>query len=334
MALAVTDGTLAASRGPTPTSVIGVWVDTLDPGPHHHDLRPTRYASLSNKSERAAIQPALAAADLRYTRASASELEDVKITRGDIRPPCFGLSFRLYPWTSFISDFERTDGLHTGPPSSALIGRPRPLKARGRFASWIIRIQATGSPDPTHLRHPKTIEEYDGRLWTKVPLTRVTTRGNALGTFPRIEVTLRKPAITLHAWPRWQPTHLDFFSSNIPIWGFVYWSQFIPYRVYGGARAANPYLSSFALVLETQGGLESQLMGQLRVKPGIEEIEKAYPHGDLYQEGLGIFDREFAQKPNCLMSHHLGGLDALVKDLYVGPIVPEDSRARNVRELE
>ncbi|KAJ7791693.1 hypothetical protein B0H14DRAFT_2934553 [Mycena olivaceomarginata] len=46
------------------------------------------------------------------------------------------------------------------------------------------------------------------------------------------------------------------------------------------------------------------------------------------------FDREFVQKPNCLMSHYTGGLDALLKDLRVGPIVPEDSRARNVRGLK
>ncbi|KAJ7803756.1 hypothetical protein B0H14DRAFT_2886875 [Mycena olivaceomarginata] len=60
----------------------------------------------------------------------------------------------------------------------------------------------------------------------------------------------------------------------------------------------------------------------------IEEIEKAYPRGNLYQEGLSIFDREFVQKPQLL------ALDALVKDLRVGPIVPEDSRARNVRGLK
>ncbi|KAJ7318930.1 hypothetical protein DFH08DRAFT_819380 [Mycena albidolilacea] len=55
---------------------------------------------------------------------------------------------------------------------------------------------------------------------------------------------------------------------------------------------------------------------------------------DFYQEGLGIFDREFVQKPNCLMSHYPGGLNALLKDLRVGPIVPEDPRAGNVCGLK
>jgi hypothetical protein len=95
-------------------------------------------------------------------------------------------------------------------------------------------------------------------------------------------------------------------------------------------------------------GLNSSLLWHPKT---IEEIEKAYPRGDFYQEGVGIFDREFVQKTNCLMSHYPGGvsvplsllfkfsilthrqLDALVKDLRVGPIVPEDSRARNVRGL-
>jgi hypothetical protein len=96
-------------------------------------------------------------------------------------------------------------------------------------------------------------------------------------------------------------------------------------------------------------GLNSSLLWHPKT---IEEIEKAYPRSDFYQEGVGIFDREFMQKPNCLMSHYPGGvsvpisllfsiqkfsiltpqrqLDALLKDLRVGPIVPEDSRARNV----
>ncbi|KAJ7883554.1 hypothetical protein B0H14DRAFT_2702215 [Mycena olivaceomarginata] len=66
----------------------------------------------------------------------------------------------------------------------------------------------------------------------------------------------------------------------------------------------------------------------------IEEIEKAYPRGDFYHQALAAVDREFTQKPNCLASHFPGGLDGFTNEFRVGPIVPEDSRARNVRGLK
>ncbi|KAJ7318955.1 hypothetical protein DFH08DRAFT_819402 [Mycena albidolilacea] len=66
----------------------------------------------------------------------------------------------------------------------------------------------------------------------------------------------------------------------------------------------------------------------------IEEIEKAYPRGEFYHQALAAVDREFTQKPNCLASHFPGGLEGFTNEFRVGPIVPEDSRARNVRGLK
>ncbi|KAJ7251003.1 hypothetical protein C8J57DRAFT_1238870 [Mycena rebaudengoi] len=54
----------------------------------------------------------------------------------------------------------------------------------------------------------------------------------------------------------------------------------------------------------------------------VAEIEKAYPYGDAYAEAAGLITREVTQKPNCLFSHIPGGLDGLLNNLRVGPIVP------------
>ncbi|KAJ7691249.1 hypothetical protein B0H14DRAFT_3664648 [Mycena olivaceomarginata] len=53
----------------------------------------------------------------------------------------------------------------------------------------------------------------------------------------------------------------------------------------------------------------------------MEEIEKAYPRGDFYHQALAAVDREFAQKPNCLVSHFPGGLDGFTNEFRVGAIV-------------
>ncbi|KAJ7238067.1 hypothetical protein B0H12DRAFT_1326940 [Mycena haematopus] len=66
----------------------------------------------------------------------------------------------------------------------------------------------------------------------------------------------------------------------------------------------------------------------------IEEIESAYPRGNFYYEGTAFFDREFVEKPNCLVSHYPGGLDALTKDFRVGLIVPTASNSRSIRGLK
>ncbi|KAJ7465419.1 hypothetical protein B0H11DRAFT_1922222 [Mycena galericulata] len=46
----------------------------------------------------------------------------------------------------------------------------------------------------------------------------------------------------------------------------------------------------------------------------VQEIEKAYPRGDFFNQGSAATEREFEQKPNCLLSHLPGGLDGILLD--------------------
>ncbi|KAF7328837.1 hypothetical protein MVEN_02513100 [Mycena venus] len=66
----------------------------------------------------------------------------------------------------------------------------------------------------------------------------------------------------------------------------------------------------------------------------VQDIERVYPRGSLYDAGRSEFDREFIQKPNCLLSHYPGGFDALLKDLRVGPIVPGNSSTQGLGGLD
>ncbi|KAJ7226935.1 hypothetical protein GGX14DRAFT_510454 [Mycena pura] len=45
----------------------------------------------------------------------------------------------------------------------------------------------------------------------------------------------------------------------------------------------------------------------------LQEIEKEFPRGGLYTEGLDYAKKEFAEKPDCLMSHFPGGLEGFTK---------------------
>ncbi|KAJ6482409.1 hypothetical protein C8R45DRAFT_1215216 [Mycena sanguinolenta] len=93
-----------------------------------------------------------------------------------------------------------------------------------------------------------------------------------------------------------------------------------------GNSSANQILMSLSATFDVGGyngtGLGALNSSSLWHPKTVEEIEKAYPRGNFYQEGIAAFDREFVQKPNCLWSHFPGGLDALAKDLRVGKIVP------------
>ncbi|KAJ7036172.1 hypothetical protein C8F04DRAFT_1096355 [Mycena alexandri] len=101
-----------------------------------------------------------------------------------------------------------------------------------------------------------------------------------------------------------------------------------------GNSSANQILMALSADFDVGGFNGTGLMGldfnQLFNPKTVAEIEQAYPRGDFYDAGIVAFDREFMEKPNCLLSHYPGGLDALSKDLRVGPIVPGDSRRRNV----
>jgi hypothetical protein len=74
----------------------------------------------------------------------------------------------------------------------------------------------------------------------------------------------------------------------------------------------------------------------------VQEIEKEYPRGKFATEGGEVLEREFLEKPNCLLSHFHGGVsnfsffiefkinnscikgDEFIKVVRVEPIVPVD----------
>ncbi|KAJ7166885.1 hypothetical protein C8R46DRAFT_1271965 [Mycena filopes] len=59
----------------------------------------------------------------------------------------------------------------------------------------------------------------------------------------------------------------------------------------------------------------------------VAEIERAYPRGDFRNVAIASLKKEFTAKPNCLLSHGPGGLDALVENFLVGPIVEGNTSA-------
>ncbi|KAF7345704.1 hypothetical protein MVEN_01590400 [Mycena venus] len=68
------------------------------------------------------------------------------------------------------------------------------------------------------------------------------------------------------------------------------------------------------------GGIDFNLMFN---RTTVEEIEKAYPRGDFYDQGSAAIEREFVEKPNCLFGHRPGGLVGGLAAFLKGPIVPE-----------
>ncbi|KAJ7749374.1 hypothetical protein B0H16DRAFT_1845317 [Mycena metata] len=117
-----------------------------------------------------------------------------------------------------------------------------------------------------------------------------------------------------------------------------------------GNSSANQILMALSAAFDVGGFNGTGLMGldfnKLFNPKTVAEIEQAYPRGDFYNAGIAVLDREFAEKPNCLWSHYPGGvsvlsascnipvddplkLNALSKDLRVGPIVSKDPRRRN-----
>ncbi|KAJ7185920.1 hypothetical protein C8R46DRAFT_1289339 [Mycena filopes] len=96
-----------------------------------------------------------------------------------------------------------------------------------------------------------------------------------------------------------------------------------------GNSSANQILMFLTVGFDAGGFNGTALPGfnytQLFHPKTVAEIEEAYPRGDFYNAATAIFDAEFAEKPNCLLSHLPGGLPALEKDLRVGPIVARNS---------
>ncbi|KAJ6605226.1 hypothetical protein DFH09DRAFT_202373 [Mycena vulgaris] len=122
--------------------------------------------------------------------------------------------------------------------------------------------------------------------------------------------------------------HLDAFQVGDVVESIVLHTSQWP----SGNSSANQMLMSVSALFDVGGyngtgvvGLDSRILWNPKT---VAEIEKAYPRGNFFNEGLTEFDREFTQKPNCLVSHFPGGLDGLLKDIRVGPIVPVNPRSR------
>ncbi|KAJ6467088.1 hypothetical protein C8R47DRAFT_33528 [Mycena vitilis] len=96
-----------------------------------------------------------------------------------------------------------------------------------------------------------------------------------------------------------------------------------------GNSSANQILMSLSALFDVGGYNGSGLVGlgfdKLWHPQTIAEIEQAYPRAEFYDGALAEFDREFVQKPNCLLSHYPGGLTGLLNDLDPNPIVPVGS---------
>ncbi|KAJ7303031.1 hypothetical protein DFH08DRAFT_56816 [Mycena albidolilacea] len=56
----------------------------------------------------------------------------------------------------------------------------------------------------------------------------------------------------------------------------------------------------------------------------VQEVEKDYPRGNFATEGVEVLQKEFVQKPDCLLSHFHRGPEGFLKAMRKDPIVPAD----------
>ncbi|KAK7033804.1 hypothetical protein R3P38DRAFT_3264250 [Favolaschia claudopus] len=104
-----------------------------------------------------------------------------------------------------------------------------------------------------------------------------------------------------------------------------------------GNSSANQMLMFLSALFDVGGYNGTNLIGADTTKlwhpKTVVEIEKAHPRGDFAEEVIGAIDRDFTEKPNCLVPRYPGGERALEKDFHVGSIVgPENQQRRsNVR---
>ncbi|KAJ7181233.1 hypothetical protein C8R46DRAFT_1320031 [Mycena filopes] len=96
-----------------------------------------------------------------------------------------------------------------------------------------------------------------------------------------------------------------------------------------GNSSANQLLMSISSLFDI-GGFDGAGIGGLDFHglfhpQTVAEIERVYPRGDLYTLATASLRQEFKAKPNCLLSHSPGGLDALVQNFRMGPIVEGNS---------
>ncbi|KAJ7443885.1 hypothetical protein B0H11DRAFT_2343571 [Mycena galericulata] len=93
-----------------------------------------------------------------------------------------------------------------------------------------------------------------------------------------------------------------------------------------GTSSATKLLMSLSAYFDL-GGYDTYGPGSLDFlmhRKTVQEIETAYPRGNLAAEGAEILTREGVKKPDCLLSHWPGGIEGLLKMVLKEPIVPAD----------
>ncbi|KAJ6624696.1 hypothetical protein B0H10DRAFT_2212482 [Mycena sp. CBHHK59/15] len=93
-----------------------------------------------------------------------------------------------------------------------------------------------------------------------------------------------------------------------------------------GKSSATGCLMSLSAIFDVRGydAIGPGSFDLLFNRKTVEEIEKEHPRGDFVGESVGILEREFDLKPNCLLSHIPGGREGFLKSVRVDPIVPVD----------
>ncbi|KAK7057850.1 hypothetical protein R3P38DRAFT_2760017 [Favolaschia claudopus] len=148
------------------------------------------------------------------------------------------------------------------------------------------------------------------------------------------------PRDDLRAPRRLHRVHLQTASPNLDAVQLADIMQAISFHTSqwpSGNSSANQMLMFLSALFDVGGYNGTNFIGADTTKlwhpKTVAEIEKAYPRGDLAEAGIAAFNREFTEKPNCLVSHYPGGERALEQDFHVGRIVgPENQqRGSNVR---
>jgi hypothetical protein len=79
-----------------------------------------------------------------------------------------------------------------------------------------------------------------------------------------------------------------------------------------GNSSANQILMFLSALFDVGGyngtGLAGLDFSSLWNPKTVQEIEQAYPRGDFYDGAVAAFNREFGEKPNCLIGHYPGGV--------------------------
>ncbi|KAJ7473543.1 hypothetical protein FB451DRAFT_1558721 [Mycena latifolia] len=86
-----------------------------------------------------------------------------------------------------------------------------------------------------------------------------------------------------------------------------------------GASSATKTLMPLGAIFDVYG-YDAQGPGSLDFlfsRKTAQEIEKEYPRGDSAVQGADVLNREFDEKPDCLLSHFPGGASILSRDGFI-----------------